>query len=283
MDQQSVRTIFGPSPGREWWTFDARNIELRLPAYLAGEPSLIALFERPDDPPFYSSKHMLVTSIIFDDLWAEAVKEAGLEGAAAWMKKKHPKIYHKGKCTGLAMQYQCGEKTADRTAGVKGAYRKTNGFFTKLSELNRKCCNQANRLGYVETIPDKKIDPTKGYPLLCKRGDYGKVIGTVPLNYGPGQGSAGWAMIRFLNESQVVLDDTRREEPDFDGYICLTVHDELILDFPFSPRDEEGKPGNLPKAKRIQAAMETVGEGMGVPLPVSCEYHPKTWVEGEAF
>lgn len=296
-DQQSVRTIFGPADGREWWTLDAKNIELRLPAYFAVEQSLIDLFEHPDDPPFYGSKHMLVTSIIFDDLWAkemgvltEGFKMAGspdpsLDASrkiSSHIKKKHPKVYHKGKCTGLAMQYQCGEETADRTAGVKGAYKKTNSFFTKLADLNRKCCNQANRLGYVETIPDKKVDPTKGYPLLCRR-QFGRVIPTVPLNYGPGQGSAGWAMIRFMNESQEVLDDIKLEEPVFDGYICLTVHDELILDFPSSPKDRDGKPGNLPKAKRIQAAMEAVGEGLGVPLPVSCEYHPKTWADGEAF
>lgn len=282
MDQQSVRTIFGPGPGREWWTFDARNIELRLPAYLSGEPSLISLFEHPDDPPFYSSKHMLITSIIFDDVWAEAVEEAGSDSAAKWLKKHHPKIYHRAKCTGLAMQYQCGEETADRTAGRKGAYKKTNGFFTKMSDLNRKCCDQANRLGYVETIPDAKIDPTRGYPLLCRR-QFGRVIPTVPLNYGPGQGSAGWAMIRFMNESQEVLDDIRLEESDFDGYIALTVHDELIFDFPSAPKDVRGKPGNLQIAKRIQAAMEAVGEGFGIPLPVSCEYHPSTWAEGEAY
>ncbi len=281
-DQQSVRTIFGPGPGREYWTFDARNIELRLPAYRSKEASLIALFEKPDDPPFYGSKHMLISSIIFDDVWAEAISRAGLEGAAKWLKKHHPKVYHAAKCTGLAMQYQCGEETADRTAGRKGAYKKVQSYFTKISDLNRKCCNQANQMGYVETIPDTKIDPTKGYPLLCKK-VYGKVLPTVPLNYGPGQGSAGWAMIRFMNESQEVLDDIRLEEPGFDGYICLTVHDELIFDFPLSPKDRNGKPGNLPKAKRIQAAMEAVGDGMGVPLPVSCEYHPDTWAEGEAY
>ncbi|MHC4278447.1 MAG: DNA polymerase, partial [Planctomycetota bacterium] len=45
-DDVNLRYCFGPAPGREWWSLDAKNLELRIPAYEAGEQEMIELFER---------------------------------------------------------------------------------------------------------------------------------------------------------------------------------------------------------------------------------------------
>ena len=41
----NLRYAFGPAPGREWWSLDYQNIELRIPAYESNERVMIDLFE----------------------------------------------------------------------------------------------------------------------------------------------------------------------------------------------------------------------------------------------
>ena len=36
----NLRYCFGPAPGREWWSLDYDNLELRIPAYECGEPAM---------------------------------------------------------------------------------------------------------------------------------------------------------------------------------------------------------------------------------------------------
>jgi hypothetical protein len=60
----NLRRCFGPAPGREWWSLDAKNIELRIPAYESGEEAFIALFERENDPPYFGSNHLLIAHFL---------------------------------------------------------------------------------------------------------------------------------------------------------------------------------------------------------------------------
>lgn len=278
-DLHSVRRCFGPGPGREWWSMDAKNIELRLPAYESGEKSLIALFERPNDPPFYGSQHLLNCSMVYDDVWRDELRAVGLEKVGPHFKKKYnTTLYHYGKCGGLAMQYQCGEGTADRTFRRKGGYNRIKASLVALEKLNAKCVDFANRNGYVETIPDRSIDPDHGYPLLCTRNEWGRIKPTVPLNYRT-QGTAGWWMMRALNRCHAKIKEWR--EKGFDAWIALTVHDELVFDFP-KRADPIKDPmrSNLWRAQALRRLMEKGGEDVGVPTPVSMEYHAVSWDKG---
>ena len=271
----NLRFVFGPAPGREWWSLDAKNIELRLPAYEAGETEMIALFERPDDPPFFGSNHLLVFSILFPDLWAKhgaAVKKLYASTNYQWVKNGN-----------FAVQYGAVEEsgTAARAYHVDGGQRKVQARFGRIKQLNDRCIAFANKYGYVETMPDKTVNPTKGYPLLCTRSEWGKILPTVPLNYRV-QGTAMWWMAKAMVRCQEQL-DTWREDSQFDGRIALQVHDELVFDFPkrYSV-DPDGKPiyGNLGKIRKIKRLMEEGGRDIGVPTPVSCEYHENNWSEG---
>lgn len=276
-DLHNVRSVFGPGPGREWWTADAANIELRIPAYESGEPDLIALFEKPDDPPFYGSQHMLNLSIVYDDLWAEEVRAVGLAKAGPHCKKKYGAAeYHWTKCGGLAMQYQCGEETADRTFRREGGYAKLKAHFARVAALNAKWVAFANRTGAVETMPDRAVDPERGYPLLCSRSERGGIVPTVPLNYRT-QGTAGWWMVKAINRCHAQLKEWQRA--GFTGRMVLTVHDELIFDFP-KGRGPQPWRTNLPKVRKLQSLMEEGGRDIGVPTPVTVNYHAKTWAKG---
>jgi hypothetical protein len=80
------------------------------------------------------------------------------------------------------------------------------------------------------------------------------------------------------------------------GYhITMQVHDELVFDFPRrgdpvadAALEKSGKlplmrtqsSSNLWRIRLLQKLMEKGGEGIGVPTPVSCEYHVANWAKG---
>ncbi|KKK85693.1 hypothetical protein LCGC14_2770740, partial [marine sediment metagenome] len=64
---------------------DAENIELRIPAYEAGETEMIDLFERPDDPPYFGSAHVLMFSVVYPAEF-QALKDK------EWNVKKHEPV-----------------------------------------------------------------------------------------------------------------------------------------------------------------------------------------------
>jgi len=298
-EEKSVRYCFGPEPGREWWSFDAANIELRIPAYESGQEEMIALFERPNDPPYYGSNHLLVFHTLHPDLWEEGVRKVGWEKAGPYCKKEYSDTwYQRTKNGNFAVQYgaiqmEDGEGTADIAYGVPGAQRIIKARFSKQEELNQRIVKFAKSTGYVETMPDMTVDPEKGYPLLCTTNKWGRVRETVPLNYRV-QGTAMWWMMKAMIRCQNFLDQLNSSEEFFrqvtkkkitrmwsQGYfMIMQVHDELVFDFPASYEPEKNYFGNLEIAKNIAALMRQGGEDIGVPTPVSCEYHPHNWGEG---
>jgi hypothetical protein len=289
---RSLRYCFGPAPGREWWSLDAKNLELRIPAYEAGEEEFIALFERPDDPPYYGSNHLLIAHIIHPAEFEACRDGAGEIDGRLFKKKYASTLYQRTKNGNFAVQYgavdrEDGLGTADRTYGVPGAQARIKARFSKLERLNRRCIKFAEEHGYVETIPDRSVDPRRGYPIMCTRTEYGKIRPTVPLNYRV-QGTAMWWTHRATTRVQSKLDVWRGS--GFDGHIVIQQHDELVLDFPRSkvhPKEvAEGGDrframgSNLWRIRVIQRLMEQGGVDIGVPTPVGCEYHADNWAEG---
>lgn len=279
----NLRRCFGPAPGREWWSLDAKNIELRLPAYECREEAMIALFERPDEAPYYGSNHLLVAHILFPKLFEECRDAAGnLDGRI--FKKRYEATYYKWVKNGnFAVIYGAGDETADRAYHLPGAKKIIDSRLRKMADLNKKWVAFAEKHGYVETMPDKSVDPDRGYPIMCTRTEYGKVLSTVPLNYHI-QGTAMWWMGRAMARSYDQLREWR-DGTGFDGYLIMQVHDELVFDFPKSavhPKDDTGRfrRSNLWRVRKIQSLMEQGGKDIGVPTPTSCEYHEHNWSEG---
>jgi DNA polymerase I-like protein with 3'-5' exonuclease and polymerase domains len=302
----SLRSCFGPAPGREFWSLDAQNIELRIPGYEAGEDDMVALFENPDEPPYYGSNHLLNFHTVYPDLWNEQLKVYGIEKVGPVCKKKYASTWYQWcKNGGFGVQYGAidrdgGGGTADIAFHKVGAHALLKRRFRKIhgpGGLNERCIRFAEEHGYVETIPDRSVDPKHGYPLLCTRTEWGRVLPTVPLNYRV-QGTACWWMMRAMIRCQEQLDKWRAED-GFDGHITMQIHDELVFDFPKSrehpSKDAErekarssvhGRPtkqlrtSNLWRIRIIQKLMAQGGEDIGVPTPVGCEYHEKNWAEG---
>lgn len=267
----NLRYCFGPAPGREWWSIDAKNIELRLPAYEAKEVEMISLFERPKDPPYFGSYHLLVFDILHPEKFAEHGVKCKDVYESTW--------YKYTKCGNFAVQYGAIEEsgTADQAYHVPGAQRRIKERFSKLSALNEQIIDHAERFGYVETIPDRTVDPKRGYPLFCTRSKWGKILPTVPLNYHI-QGTAMWWMMKAMIRCQGYLEQVGEERGETYAMV-MQVHDELVFDF---PRGSGAKPWefNLPIIQKVAALMEQGGDDIGVPTPVSVTYHSDTWDRG---
>jgi DNA polymerase I-like protein with 3'-5' exonuclease and polymerase domains len=293
----NLREAFAPLPGRAWYSKDAKNIELRIPAYASGERLLIDLFERPDEPPYYGSTHLLNFHTVYDDIWDKELRSGvPLEKVGPHCKKKYASTWYQWvKNGGFAVQYGAVEKeegTADKAFHRPGSHAKLKARFSKLDILNTRQIKFAERFGYVETIPDKTVDPERGYPLLCTRTEWGNILPTVPLNYYV-QGTAMWWMMKAMIRVQAFLDRLNRADSTLPGsiyrlaykyrgegfYLIMQVHDELVFDFPAGTGEE---PYNefLPILRELKRLMEQGGDDIGIPTPVSCEYHPNNWAEG---
>jgi DNA polymerase I-like protein with 3'-5' exonuclease and polymerase domains len=278
----NLRLCFGPAPGREWWSLDAKNIELRIPAYESGQKDLIDLFERPDDPPFYGSTHLLNFSVVYPDLWEKELREVGLEKVGPHCKKKYASSWYQW-CKNGGFKLQYGGINADPTFHRVGATDVLRSRFSKLEALNQHYIRYAEKHGYVETIPDRSVDPDHGYPLLCSRTEYGRIKPTVPLNYHV-QGTAMWWTMMAMIRCQDYLDTLNKPisshlRTHLGYHMTIQCHDELVFDFPRGDGSEPWKT-NLPKIRRIQVIMERCGTDIGVPIPVGVEFHSESWAEG---
>src|SRR5581483_10658108 len=170
----STRYCFGPAPGREWWSLDAKNIELRIPFYESGEEEMILLFERPDDPPYFGSNHLLIAHVLWPAEFEACRDSKGELDGRIFKKLYADTLYQWTKNGNFAVQYGAinkadGTGTADRAYHQAGAQNKVEKRFTKLSALNKHWVWYADKYGYVETLPDRTVNPRRGYPLLCTR------------------------------------------------------------------------------------------------------------------
>lgn len=308
----NLRYCFGPAPGREWWSCDAKNIELRIPAYEANERSMIDLFERPDDPPYYGSDHLLKAHILHDNQCEcsgcivtrresglglfeyHSRNEKGELDGRLFKKKFNSSWYQWVKNGNFAVQYGAQEisGTADAAYHVKGGQTKVAKGLGRIAELNRRQIDHANKHGFVYTMPDKTVNPRHGYPLLCTRTSWGRILETVPLSYHV-QGTAMWWMSKSMARCHNFLEQWNSGQRMMDfvvtkqleamrrlGYhLIMQVHDELVFDFPKGHGSEPWKT-NLPVIRHIQKLMEKSGDDIGVPTPVSCEYHADNYSEG---
>lgn len=273
----NLRYCFGPEPGYEWWSLDYSNLELAIPAYESGEEEMIALFEKPNDPPYFGSNHLLIFSVLHPEMWAKHGKDVKKVYASTW--------YQWTKNGNFAVLYgaidrEDGTGTADRAYHLPGAQSKIKARFKKMEQLNQHYIRQANKYGYVETLPDKTVDPKRGYPLMCTRTEYGRVLETVPLNYHV-QGSACWIMMMAMIKTQAYLDALNRDSPPGQRpyAMILQIHDEMVLRMP-KGQGKEPWLTNLPKVQYIQNLMVSCGADVGIPLRTSREYHAETWAKG---
>lgn len=281
-EKANVRYCFGPEDGWEWWSLDAQNIELRIPAFECGEPTLCDVFLRPKEAPYFGSYHLVIFDALHPKLFAKhgvACKDLFESTWYQWVKNGN-----------FAMIYGAQQAKADLTYHVPGAFNLIRNRFPRIAQLSDRMKAIANRLGYVETIPDKSVNSQRGYPLWCTRTERGDVLPTTPLNYHV-QSTACWWMMKAMIRCHRRLAEWRRE--GFDAYICLQIHDELVFAMPkgkVHPHEDlklerAGKQlprhgrSNLWRIRMLQKLMEMGGNDIGIPTPVGVEYNEHNWAD----
>lgn len=264
----SNKACFGPLPDREWWRMDYRSIEARIPAYESTEPSLVQVFDHPDKPPYWGNLYNLVASILYPDKYAP---HANIDGS---FKKNEPRLYKRAKFFVLARQYGAGKRKGDLLAGFAGASDMIESGLPLLTKLQNYYLHFAEKYGYVETLPDKTVDPNKGYPILASRTEDGRVLSTTPFNYHT-SGTACW--VKNVALIQCAGQCAKWREEGFDAHVTLEVHDEIIFDFPRGSRPTS----HLWRALELRGIMEQGGMNLvpRIPTPVSMSYHTESWAE----
>ena len=265
----NARKCFGPTPDREWADFDGENLELRIPVFEADETEIMDVFLHPERGPYYGSYHL----VIFEILHPALFKEHGPK-----VKDLFKVEYGCTKNFTFCRQYGGQEALADATARVPGATRLVGRRYPKVEALSKKWIEFAQKNGYVETLPDRSVDPDRGYPLLVKRGTWGRVKPTTPFCYHVSGTACQW-MNRAMVKSDQVLQRWKRED-GFDARMILQIHDSLVFDLPARGDDADGKPVNLARMRELGAAMSSCGDDIGIPTPVSLKVCRTSWAEG---
>ncbi|CAM6003243.1 unnamed protein product [Sphagnum balticum] len=266
----NLRKCFGPREGRVWYSLDYTGIELAIPAYEANEPEMVKIFDCPEDGPYYGSYHLL----IFDTIHPEKFKEHG----KAVKQVYEDTWYQWCKNGSFARQYGAQEKKVDNTYRVKGAFQLISKRFPKVDALSKKYLRDAEKYDCVTTIPDKFIDPERGFPIQSKRSKWGKVEPTTPFCYHVSSTAA-----QVLNRAMVLCDDRlmKWRSEGFDAHMILSIHDELVFDLPLDTPNEYTITDL--RANELRSIMESASSGINIPIRVSVERHSLNWAVGEVI
>lgn len=249
-DDFNLREVFGPMPGRVWYSIDYENIELRIFAYESGDKNLIKAFEDG------YSVHLIIAELLHPKEFAEC------GGGEAFKKKYKATLYQWVKNGNFSLIYGASPRKADATYRVPGAYDRIRKNLPLIDKFISRQSNDARTKGYVTTLG--------GYRLQVPRGEPHKAA-----NYFV-QGSAGWAMVLALVRCDEYLRGINADIGRDEYYMNMTIHDELDFDFP-------ARKGNTPKIRRIKQLMEQSGDDLGLPTPVDVEIIKKTWANGEGL
>lgn len=280
----NLRKCYCPLPGREWYSGDYSNIELRIFAYACGDKSLIKAFEEG------KSVHLIIAEALWPKEFAECLKREVKDPSWAFKTKYESTLYQWIKNGNFSLIYGAGEAKADRTYHQPGAYRKIRTMFPKIDSFMKRMGEQARDYGYVTTLG--------GYRLYIPYNQYGKLESHKAVNYFV-QGSAGWAitlaMLRIWDYLNSFNDKLSRIGGDASYSMIMQVHDELDFDFPIPTFGSAAYPVTIGEGKKaitlttqnlqvitdIARLMEQSGDDLGMPTPVEFERHPDTWAVGE--
>ena len=236
----NLRTIFCPLPDREWFRMDYKNIEMRIFAYESGDKELISAFERGE------SVHLIFCKAIYPEEYAECV-----EDGVPFDKRYEATLYQWVKNGNFALIYGASKRKADQTYHKKGAYDLIKKRLPLVAKLMAKKNAEARKWGFIRTLCGYRLDKAVNYFV---------------------QGSAGWALVLAMGR----IDDYLYSlDPDL-YRMSITVHDELVFDFP-RPFNREDEQTNLGIIKKVSKIMEASGEDLGLPLPVEVDRIRDNW------
>ena len=192
-EERSLRSVFGPVPGREWWTVDYSQIQPVIFAMCCGDKAFAAAMRRGEDP------YLFVARRIYD------IPE-GTE----------PEKYQRdnAKTVLLAFLFGAGEHRLSQSSGVSGLYALLKTKMPAVLAFMQQIESQIRNHGFVSTLGGYKLlipedKPHSGVNYICQSGE-GEIVKRA--QYG----------------IQAYLDSVLPSPLDM--FMTLWVHDEIIFD-----------------------------------------------------
>lgn len=174
---KKIRKLFGPPQGYVWLDYDLVNIEMRRWAYYVGNPELTAIFDTG------GSVHLLIAETLYPREYAavgEDFKYVYEDTLYQWVKNGN-----------FSALYGAGERKADATYQLPGAYRKIAERFPEVPGFT-KACEEEVRFNFEQyNQPCLTVDG--GFRTDVPLSEAYKAV-----NYKV-QGSAGW----IIGESMI--------------------------------------------------------------------------------
>lgn len=193
MSKNSLRSVFCPLPGFEWWSFDYSQIELVIFAILSGDDKMIEAVYRGEH------FHRFIARIMTGKPTNDLLTEAEIDNA---------------KQANFCFVYGGGEEKLSRSTGVEGLYRLLGNHFPTAFDFLQKTEWEVRQNGFVMTaggtrlyVPETK--PHAGVNYKC-------------------QGSAGEVIKRAMYGIGAFLEKKRIK----DYNLIMQVHDDLIYNTP---------------------------------------------------
>lgn len=232
----SLRPIFGPKKGREWYSVDYVQLQLVIFAIVTGDPEMRkAVDEQRDIHDFMARK-------IFNTPSTSSPTDGERRIA---------------KAVNFGYIFGAGERKVEATAKIKGLFDLLRMLFPTASNTIAHNKRTAERDGYVLThggyplkVPREKPHAATNYVIQGTEGEIVKY--------------ALYCCIRYLLEYCL------------EAFLTITVHDELVFDFPHGKGHE-----HMPKLIQY---MVLAGSRLEPPIPlrVDVKYidQGKGWNEG---
>lgn len=239
--QFSLRSVFGPAPGREWWRFDYHQIQLVIFAILCGDEQMVqAAHDGKDFHTFMACK-------IFD--YTE-------EEFAELPKSRQSYCRDIAKTVNFAFIFGAQEEKLNRTANMSGLYAILQNVFPAAVEFLERTEWEVRRQGRVYTpggyrlyIPEDKAYSGVNYKV---------------------QGAEGEIVKRAQYGVAAYLEQAGFQSP-LDFYMTLYVHDELVFD---------SKAGfGISQAGSIVSIMNDAALSFGMPAQAECELCADNWAD----
>ncbi len=229
---RELRQVFIPEKDHVLLASDYSQIELRVLAHMANEKTLIEAFKTNQDIHATTAKEIFEKETITaqDRRMAKAVNFGIIYGQSAW---------------GLAEQLDISNKDAETFI---------NRYYLKFSDISRfmdSLIEHANRLGYVETMFNRR----RYIPEINSRIYAQRELGKRTAMNAPLQGSAA-----DIIKIAMVNIDAAFKKNHFKAKMILQIHDELVFTVPANELQSV--------KKTVQTIMETACK-LNVPLTVS--------------
>lgn len=297
----NIRKVFGPVPGREWYSIDYSNIEMRIFAAASKDQGLIETFE----------KGYAVHCVFAKILWPKEYEECEVQVAKdlllikagkfspdlispeqthKWRKltedlfkdRYDSTLYQWTKNGNFALIYGAQEDTADATYHRPGGRAAIMQYLPLVAEFMSLKEEEGKVHGYIRTLGAGNVlngpehgggdDAPGGYKLWINP----RAFPSPAANYFV-QGTAGWCMVLAINRCYHYLTQLNRSLglSYSEGYkMIMTIHDEIVFDFPLHARNQD-------VARKLGKIMEQSGEDIGVVVPASIARHQTDWAHEE--